>query len=128
MLDFVFIIVIFFEIILTALCVVKLIEFEKKCIQINEKLILTGDIILAANEKIKAAITKINKVVSFITNKKLIKIGQILRITIDVIQIILLIRSLNLSKGFKSINYENIKKLLFVETSRRILRKILMSL
>ena len=128
MLDFVFIIVIFFEIILTALCVVKLIEFEKKCIQINEELILTGDIILAANEKIKAAITKINKVVSFITNKKLIKIGQILRITIDVIQIILLIRSLNLSKGFKSINYENIKKLLFVETSRRILRKILMSL
>ena len=128
MLDFVFIIVIFFEIILTALCVVKLIEFEKKCIQINEKLILTGDIILAANEKIKTAITKINKVVSFITNKKLIKIGQILRITIDVIQIILLIRSLNLSKGFKSINYENIKKLLFVETSRRILRKILMSL
>lgn len=128
MLDFVFIIVIFFEIILTALCVVKLIEFEKKCIQINEKLILTGDIVLAANEKIKAAITKINKVVSFITNKKLIKIGQILRITIDVIQIILLIRSLNLSKGFKSINYENIKKLLFVETSRRILRKILMSL
>lgn len=128
MLDFVFIIVIFFEIILTALCVVKLIEFEKKCIQINEKLILTGDIILAANEKIKAAITKINKVVSFITNKKLIKIGQILRITIDVIQVILLIRSLNLSKGFKSINYENIKKLLFIETSRRILRKILMSL
>ena len=128
MLDFVFIIVIFFEIILTALCVVKLIEFEKKCIQINEKLILTGDIILAANEKIKAAITKINKIVSFITNKKLIKIGQILRITIDVIQVILLIRSLNLSKGFKSINYENIKKLLFVETSRRILRKILMSL
>ena len=49
MLDFVFITVIFFEIILTALCVVKLIEFEKKCIQINEKLILTGDIILAAN-------------------------------------------------------------------------------
>ena len=128
MLDFVFIIVIFFEIILTALCVVKLIEFEKKCLQINEKLILTGDIILAANEKIIAAITKINKVVSFITNKKLIKIGQILRITIDVIQVILLIRSLNLSKGFKSINYENIKKLLFVETSRRILRKILMSL
>lgn len=128
MLDFVFIFLIFIEITLTTLCVVKLIEFEKKCIQINEKLILTGDIILAANEKIKAAITKINKVVSFITNKKLIKIGQILRITIDVIQIILLIRSLNLSKGFKSINYENIRKLLFVETSRRILRKILMSL
>ena len=128
MLDFVFIFLLFIEITFTTLCVVQLIQFEKKCIQINEKLILTGDIILAANEKIKAAITKINKVVSFITNKKLIKIGQILRITIDVIQIILLIRSLNLSKGLKSINFKNIRKLLFVETSRRILRKILMSL
>ena len=128
MLDFVFITLIFFEIILTTLCVIKIINTEKKVKILHEKLILTFNMILAINKQIKTTITKINKVVSFITNKKLIKISQIIRTTIDIIQIILLVRSLNLSKGFKSINYKNIKKLLLVETSRRILRKILMAL
>ncbi len=128
MLDFVFITLIFFEIILTTLCVIKIINIEKKVKILHEKLILTFNMILAINKQIKTTITKINKVVSFITNKKLIKISQIIRTTIDIIQIILLVRTLNLSKGFKSINYKNIKKLLLIETSRRILRKILMAL
>lgn len=128
MLDFVFITLIFFEIILTTLCIIKIINIEKKVKILHEKLILTFNMILAINKQIKTTITKINKVVSFITNKKLIKISQIIRTTVDIIQIILLVRTLNLSKGFKSINYKNIKKLLLIETSRRILRKILMAL
>ncbi len=128
MLDFVFITLIFFEIILTTLCIIKIIEIEEKVKMIHNKLILTFNMILTINKQIKSTITKINKVVSFITNKKLIKISQIIKITVDIVQIIILIRSLNLSKGLKSINYKNIKKLLLIETSRRILRKILMAL
>ena len=128
MLDFVFITLIFFEIILTTLCVIKITEAEKEVKKLHKKLILTFNLILEINEQIKTRISKINKVVSFITNKKLIKISQIIRTIIDIIQIILLLRSLNLSKGLKSINYKNIKKLILVETSRRILRKILMSM
>ena len=128
MLDFVFITLIFFEIILTTLCIIKIIEIEEKVKMIHNKLILTFNMILTINKQIKSTITKINKVVSFITNKKLIKISQIIKITVDIVQIIILVRSLNLSKGLKSINYKNIKKLLLIETSRRILRKILMAL
>ena len=128
MLDFVFITLIFFEIILKTLCVIKITEAEKEVKKLHKKLILTFNLILKINEQIKTTISKINKVVSFITNKKLIKISQIIRTIIDIIQIILLLRSLNLSKGLKSINYKNIKKLILIETSRRILRKILMSM
>ena len=128
MLDFIFIITIFFEIILTVICVIKIIDYDKKCKELNEKLILNSEIIKAINEKIKTTITKINKFVSFVTNKKLIKIGQILRTTVDVIQIIILIRSFNLTKGAKSINFKNIKKLLLVETSRRIIRKLIQTM
>ncbi len=128
MLDFIFIITIFFEIILTVICVIKIIDYDKKCKELNEKLILNSEIIKAINEKIKTTITKINKFVSFVTNKKLIKIGQILRTTVDVIQIIILIRSFNLTKGAKSINFKNIKKLLLVETSRRIIRKLIQAM
>ena len=128
MLDFVFIISIFFAVILTAICVIKIKKITKKCGELNEKLILFGNIAITINKKIKITITKINKVVSFITNKKLIKIGQILRTTIDIVQIIILIRSLNLSKGLKSINYKNIKKLVLLEASRRMIRKIIQAL
>ena len=128
MLDFIFIITIFFEIILTVICVIKIIDYDKKCKELNEKLILNSEIIKEINEKIKTTITKINKFVSFVTNKKLIKIGQILRTTVDVIQIIILIRSFNLTKGAKSINFKNIKKLLLVETSRRIIRKLIQTM
>ena len=107
MLDFVFITLIFFEIILTTLCIIKIINIEKKVKILHEKLILTFNMILAINKQIKTTITKINKVVSFITNKKLIKISQIIKITVDIVQIIILVRSLNLSKGLKSINYKN---------------------
>lgn len=128
MLDFIFIITIFFEIILTVICVVKIVDYDKKCKELNKKLTLNSEIIKAINEKIKTTVTKINKFVSFVTNKKLIKIGQILRTTVDVIQIIILIRSFNLTKGAKSINFKNIKKLLLVETSRRIIRKLIQAM
>lgn len=123
MLDFVFILLIILEVILSTIIVLKLIELEKRVVLINEKLTVSSKIIFVVNDKIKKTITTINKFVSIVTNKKFIQISKIIRITLNIIEIIILLRSLDLSKGLKSINYKNIKKLVFAQIVRKMLRK-----
>ena len=107
MLDFVFILLIFLEIILSAICVVQLIKIEKKVIAYNQNLTILGERVLEVNKIIRDTIKKINKVISIFSNRKFILIRKILRYTLNTIQIILFLKSLNLSKGLKSINYKN---------------------
>lgn len=123
MLDFVFILLIILEVILSTIIVNKLIVFEKQVVALNNKLIASSKMILIINNKIKKTITTLNKFVSVITNKKFIQIQKIIRITINIIEIVVLLRSLNLSKGIKSINYKNIKKLLLAQVIRKMIRK-----
>ena len=123
MLDFVFILLIILEVILSTIIVLKIIELEKRVVLINEKLTVSSKIIFVVNSKIKKTITTINKFVSVVTNKKFIQISKIIRITLNIIEIVILLRSLDLSKGLKSINYKNIKKLIFAQIVRKMLRK-----
>ena len=125
MLDFVCIVAIFLEIFLTIFCVKKLIFAEKKLIVLEEKIVLIADMTLAVVKKVRPTVEKINKFISIVTNKNIIKISKIVRTTVDIIQVILLLKSLDFSKGIKSINFKNLKKILLLETSRRALRGIL---
>ena len=125
MLNFVYILAILSEIILCTMCVVQLIKLEKRVLELNEKLFLIQDAVLDVNKKIKDIIIKINKVVSIFKNKKFIAIKRILKITMNTIQVVIFLRSLDFSKGLKSINYKNIKKILYAEAIRRIIVKTL---
>lgn len=124
MLDFVFIFVIFSEIILTAICIKKITVAEKKCKELNEKVVEAGKLALEINKKLKETVGKVNKVIAIITNKKLITFSRIVKTTVDIIQIIILFRSLDFSKGIKSINFKNIRKIFLLETSRQILKNL----
>ena len=124
MLDFVFIITIILELVLTSTIVVKICELEKKVKQINEELLLIRDIILEINSEFKRVISNINKVVSVFTNKKFITISKVISLIIDTIQVIILIHSLNLSKGIKSINFKTVKKLFMAQITKTILQRL----
>lgn len=125
MLDFVCIFSIFLEVILTTVIINRVIKLEKKVEEINKKLIETGNVIVIAVKKVTNIVSKINKIASFVTNKKIWQIKRFIILTIDIIQFIILIRSLNFSKGLKSINYKNLKKLLFAQALRGLIRNIL---
>lgn len=125
MLDFVCIFSIFLEVILTTVIINRVIKFEKKVEEINKKLIEAGNVIVIAVKKVTNIVSKINKIASFVTNKKIWQIKRFIILTIDIIQFIVLIRSLNFSKGLKSINYKNLKKLLFAQALRGLIRNIL---
>lgn len=125
MLDFVFILLIILEVILSTIIVLKIIAFEKYIVLLNKKLTCASKMIFIVNNKIKKTIISLNKFVSIVTNKKFIQISRIIRITLNVIEIVILLRSLDLSKGLKSINYKNIKKLLLAQVIRKIIRKII---
>lgn len=125
MLDFVCIFSIFLEVILTTVIINRVIKFEKKVEEINKKLIEAGNVIVIAVKKVTNIVSKINKIASFVTNKKIWQIKRFIILTIDIIQFIVLIRSLDFSKGLKSINYKNLKKLLFAQALRGLIRNIL---
>lgn len=125
MLDFVCIFSIFLEVILTTVIINRVIKLEKKVEEINKKLIETGNVIVIAVKKVTNVVSKINKIASFVTNKKIWQIKRFIILTIDIIQFIVLIRSLDFSKGLKSINYKNLKKLLFAQALRGLIRNIL---
>ncbi len=124
MLDFIFIVTIFLEIILTSLAVLKLLEFEKRVRELNKELFLIKDMILEINTQLKQIIVNINKIVSIFTNKKLVQLSKIIPIIIDSIQIIILIKSLNLSKGLKSLNFETIKKIFMAQITKTMVQKL----
>ena len=125
MLDFVCIFSIFLEVILTTVIINRVIKLEKKVEEINKKLIEAGNVIVIAVKKVTNVVSKINKIASFVTNKKIWQIKRFIILTIDIVQFIVLIRSLDFSKGLKSINYKNLKKLLFAQALRGLIRNIL---
>lgn len=125
MLDFVCIFSIFLEVILTTVIINRVIKLEKKVEEINKNLIETGNVIVIAVKKVTNVVSKINKIASFVTNKKIWQIKRFIILTIDIVQFIVLIRSLDFSKGLKSINYKNLKKLLFAQALRGLIRNIL---
>lgn len=125
MLDFICILLIFFEIIFTVFCVKKIIELEIKVNEIHVKMLEGAKKILEINDEIRKIITKINKIIRILTNKKLHQIRRIIMMTLDIIQVTILIRSLNVSKGLKSIDFKVLKKLLYAKAGQEIIKKVL---
>lgn len=127
MLDFVFIFTSVIEIILTGLCIFQILKLEKRVIELNHTLIYYHELILEINKKVKEILSKINKVVSIIKDRRFQVARKILHFSIDTIQIILLIRSLNFSKGLKSIDFTTLKRVATAEIVKRVIRRLLFS-
>ena len=116
---------IIFEIIVTVFCVKRLIKTEQYIDEVHIVMLEKAKIILEINDEIQKTIKKINKIIKFISNKKLLQTKRILMMAIDIIQIILLVKSLNLSKGAKSVNYKMLKNLAYAKIGQETIRKIL---
>ena len=116
---------IFVEIFLTIFCVKKIRVFQAKVEEIHVQMIDMATEILKINDEIRQTLKKINKVIRILMNKKFHQIRKILMMVLDVVQVIMLVKSLNLSKGLKSIDIGLLKKLAYAKVSQQVLRKIL---
>lgn len=125
MLEIVCIFLIIIEIIATFFFVKKLIHWEKTVYIYNFKLVEEGEKIISTCKQIRQTIKKINKVLSFITSQKWVRIKNIIAISIETFQLIQLIRSLKSSKTGKILSLENIKKIFFASATQHLIRKIL---
>ncbi len=121
MLNFVFILLIIFEIPLVVFCCKKLMQIEKRVIELNEKTVKISKIIIVANQKVKEVIKNINKVISILTNKKLLSAIRIIKIAANAIQVILLIRSLKLASGIKKIDFKVVRTLFYAQAFKQLL-------
>lgn len=120
MLNFVFILLTIFEIILTVICVNKFIELEKQVKHYNKKLILINKTILEAHSKIKPIIEKTNKVIAILTSKKVKNARAIIKYIFIFIEIIILIKAF---KKVRKINYKAVRKILFSQGARILFAK-----
>ena len=127
MLEFCFLILTITEICLTIFIVAKIIDFEKKVNEVHRIFLVKATEFLILNDKILETVKKLNKVLKFISNKKFYQTISIIKTVFNTVQIILLIRSFDFSKGRKLLNYKNFKRLLFSEVARRFARKMILS-
>lgn len=116
---------IIFEIIFTLFCVKKIVQCEKRVDEFHLKMLEGAKKVLEINDEIRATLKKVNKVIKILTNKRLHQIKRIFMMTLDIIQAIILIRSLNLSKGLKSINYGVLRKLAYAKIIQQAFKKAL---
>ena len=125
MLDFICVLLIFIEIIFTVFCVKKLCALEIKVNEIHVKMLDGARKILEINDEIRNTIQKTNKIIKILANKRLHQIRRIIMYTIDIVQVIILVKSLNLTKGKKALNFSILKKLAYAKIIQQIIRKIL---
>lgn len=116
---------IFVEIILTVFCVKKLQFFEAKVDEIHLKMLEGAKKVLEVNDEIQKIIIKTNKIIKIILNKKLHQIKRMIMMIIDIIQVIMLIKSFNLAKGARKINFKLLKNLAYARVIQQVLRKFL---
>ncbi len=124
MLDFLIIILIFFEIALCYFAITKIPELNRKIIKLNEIVIEKGKIIDDIHKKIQTITKRVNFFVSIITNKKLWRIKKIISSIISVVELLIILRSFNFKKGVK-FNLKNVKKLLFTGLSKQVIKKLI---
>ncbi len=125
MLDFICVLLIFIEIIFTVFCVKKLCKFEIQVNEIHAKMLDGARKILEINDEIRNIIQKTNKIIKILANKRLHQIRRIIMYTIDIVQVIILIKSLNLQKGKKALNFKILKNLAYAKIIQQIIKKIL---
>lgn len=115
----------FIEIALTVLCVRKILAFELKINEAHVKMLESAKKALEINDEIQNSIKKINKIFKILSNKKLYQIKKLVMMTIDIIQVIILIKSFDFSKGAKKINYKLLKNIAYARIIQQIFKKFL---
>ena len=116
---------IIFEIIFTVFCVKKLLSFEKYIDEIHVKMLEGAKRVLEINDEVQATIKKINKIIKAISNKKFHQIKRIIMTIADIVQIIVLLKTLNIKKGIKEIDFKVLRKLAVARVSSQIVKKLL---
>ena len=127
MLDLIFIILIFLEIALLYLAIVKIIELDKKIQKLSAEMLEKGKIINEMHLKIQKTAHNINFFLSILTSKKLWQIKKIISTVLSVIELYIILKSFNFQKGVK-FNLKNARKLLFTGLSRQIIKKLFNSI
>lgn len=113
------------EIIVTIICVKKICASIEYIDCIHVKMLNGATKILEFNDELKKTLKKINKVVRILTNKRLLQAKRMAMMLMDIIQIILLFKSMNLQKGLKSIDVNILKNLAYARIVQQILKKLL---
>ena len=116
-----------FLIFITLPSVTFLIKLEARVNECHVKMLENARKMLEINDEVRRTIKKVNKVLRILSNKKLHQVKNSIMLLFDIIQIIMLIKSFNLSKNSKSINFKLLRYIAYAIIGQEIFRKTLNS-
>ena len=124
MLNFVFILLIFLEVILTCFLFKKILPLIEKINVLNEKLTKEVSEYIEIIAKTKNGIKTFNKIFEQGENEKIKTVKKITQVAIIFVQLFFLYKSLEVPKDSK-VMLKNVKKILLSGVTREMLKKLL---
>ena len=83
---------------------------------------------LEINDQVQTTLKKVNKVLRILSDKRIHQIKSMVFMTMDIVQAVMLLRSLKVAKGKKKIDFPLLRKIAYARIAQEILRKLLSGL
>ena len=105
-----------------------LIKLEVKVNELNATMLNKAREMLEINDQVHTTLKKVNKVLRILSDKRIHQIKSMVFMTMDIVQAVMLLRSLKVAKGKKKIDFPLLRKIAYARIAQEILRKLLSGL
>ena len=105
-----------------------LIKLEVKVNELNATMLNKAREMLEINDQVQTTLKKVNKVLRILSDKRIHQIKNMVFMTMDIVQAVMLLRSLKVAKGKKKIDFPLLRKIAYARIAQEILRKLLSGL
>ncbi|MBQ7286932.1 MAG: hypothetical protein IJW73_04140 [Candidatus Gastranaerophilales bacterium] len=105
-----------------------LIKLEIKVNELNATMLNKAREMLEINDQVQTTLKKVNKVLRILSDKRIHQIKSMVFMTMDIVQAVMLLRSLKVAKGKKKIDFPLLRKIAYARIAQEILRKLLSGL
>ena len=105
-----------------------LIKLEVKVNELNATMLNKAREMLEINDQVQTTLKKVNKVLRILSDKRIHQIKNMVFMTVDIVQAVMLLRSLKVTKDKKKIDFPLLRKIAYARIAQEILRKLLSGL
>ena len=105
-----------------------LIKLEVKVNELNATMLNKAREMLEINDQVQTTLKKVNKVLRILSDKRIHQIKSMVFMTMDIVQAVMLLRSLKATKDKKKIDFPLLRKIAYARIAQEILRKLLSGL
>ena len=108
---------------ITLPAVQALIRLEIKVNELNATMLNKAREVLELNDEVQKTLKKVNKVLRILTNKRTHQIKSMVFMVLDIVQVIMLLKSLQIDKNTRKIDFPLLRKVAYARIAQEILKR-----